>query len=392
MTEPWRKEGVVWTLRIVGICLVLLTGCAHTDTNNREAGGKEWTFWPALPQAPHIQYLTSLSGSQDIAKENHSFRDFVLGNRPNDAFDVDKPYGVATWNGRIYVTDVRAGCVVVFDLARSEVRLLGTKGAEKLIKPVAITVASDGIKYVADSGRGSVFVFDAEDRFVTAFGHEAMNPVGVATLGAELYICDIHASRIEVMDRSSGKTLRYLSFPQGAENKPCGPLGIAVDANGNLLISDVLNCRILKMSPQGKVLMSLGIMGDGPGCFTRPKHVAVDSEGILYAVDAAFQNVQMFNREGKLLLSFGDSWGGPGGMDLPAGISVCDGDMGFFQKYAHPAFQIQRLILVTNQFGPDKVAIYALGHQRPGMTITPSAALASRSPTTRPAAASASAK
>ena len=384
MSESLCRYSAHWRVSIAGICLVLLAGCAPSGATSRDDGhDKPWTFWPAVPEAPRIQYLTSLNSSHDLTQEKHTFRDFVLGARSDDAFDVDKPYGVAAWGSAIYVTDVRSGCVAIFDLGKREVRLIGTKGPEKLITPVAITIASDGTKYVADAARGSVFVFDAQDRFVTAFGHEGMNPVGLATFAGELYICDIHSSRIEVMDRATGKTLRYLALPKGDEDKPCGPLGIATDASGNLLVSDVLNCRLMKISPQGKMLKSVGALGDGPGCFTRPKHIAVDSEGIIYVVDAAFQNVQMFNRDGRLLMNFGDSWGLPGGMDLPAGICVLDGDMSFFAKYVHPAFQIQRVILVTNQFGPDKVAVYALGQQRPGMKVTGIAS----APTTQPATA-----
>jgi len=34
----------------------------------------------------------------------------------------------------------------------------------------------------------------------------------------------------------------------------------------------------------------------------------------------------------------------------------------------HPAFNADRLIIVTNQVGPNRVAIYALGKLKPGIT------------------------
>jgi pyruvate dehydrogenase E2 component (dihydrolipoamide acetyltransferase) len=40
-----------------------------------------------------------------------------------------------------------------------------------------------------------------------------------------------------------------------------------------------------------------------------------------------------------------------------------------FQKYVHPAFEAQRLVLVTNQFGDNKVSVYAFGHLKPGKTV-----------------------
>ena len=44
-------------------------------------------------------------------------------------------------------------------------------------------------------------------------------------------------------------------------------------------------------------------------------------------------------------------------------------DVKYFQKYADPNFQIEFLILVTNQFGPIRVSIYGFGTEK-GQTYT----------------------
>ena len=44
-----------------------------------------------------------------------------------------------------------------------------------------------------------------------------------------------------------------------------GPTGIAVDANGNVLVADTNNGRIEKFSPTGGFLSSMGIKGIGYG-------------------------------------------------------------------------------------------------------------------------------
>jgi hypothetical protein len=61
-------------------------------------------------------------------------------------------------------------------------------------------------------------------------------------------------------------------------------------------------------------------------------------------------------------------------MYLPAGITVHEGDLDLFQQYVHPAFKVERLILVTNQFGDNKIAIYGMGQLAPGKTIADIAA------------------
>jgi hypothetical protein len=105
--------------------------------------------------------------------------------------------------------------------------------------------------------------------------------------------------------------------------------------------------------------------------------VAVDRGGVVYVVDAAFQNVQMFNTDGQLLMFFGSPGSHLGAMSLPAGVAVNDADLDLFEDYAHPAFETKRIVLVTNQFGLHKIAVYALGNLRQGATIddiTPDAA------------------
>jgi hypothetical protein len=66
---------------------------------------------------------------------------------------------------------------------------------------------------------------------------------------------------------------------------------------------------------------------------------------------------------------FGSPGSHPGSMSLPAGIAVYDGDLSLFQDLLHPAFEAQRLILVSNQFGLNKVSVYALGRLKQGFTV-----------------------
>jgi hypothetical protein len=56
-------------------------------------------------------------------------------------------------------------------------------------------------------------------------------------------------------------------------------------------------------------------------------------------------------------------------MDLPAGIDVHESDLDLFQQYVHPAFEVERLILVANQFGGSKISVYAMGHLKAGKTV-----------------------
>jgi len=135
-------------------------------------------------------------------------------------------------------------------------------------------------------------------------------------------------------------------------------------------VMDVMTTRLTKFDQSGKpVIAYFGTVTATVGGLVRPKHVAVDDNGIIYVVDAAFQNVQLYDQNGQVLTYFGSPGNHPGAMYLPAGICVYDRDMELFKDYVHPAFQPQYLIVVTNQFGPRRVAVYAFGQLKPGKTI-----------------------
>jgi DNA-binding beta-propeller fold protein YncE len=85
------------------------------------------------------------------------------------------------------------------------------------------------------------------------------------------------------------------------------PTGIAVDRNGNFLISDTNNGRIEKFSPTGTFLDSIGTKGSGQGQLGAPNGIAVDSAGNIYIADAGNHRVQKLSADGKLIAE----WKGP---------------------------------------------------------------------------------
>jgi sugar lactone lactonase YvrE len=343
----------------------MASGCAqHTA-----APQKSYSFWPPFPQEPRILFLTSYAGSTDIEPPASHWDEVLYGNAPRTEARIVNPYGVAMWKGRIYVCDTRSPAIEILDLRKHHMELMAATEAGKMIKPVAIAIAPDGMKYIADTGAGAIAVFDDSDHFVRQIGHQGLYPVGVAVHGNELYVTDYKASHVEVFDRTSGNTLRTIGSLGRKPGQLAGPLGIATDDQGNIFVDDIINCRVQKFAPDGKLLGMFGMLGDRPGNFTRPKHIAVDHDGVIYVVDAAFQNVQMFDSHFKPLLFFGNPGDYPGAMDLPAGVCVHDGDLDLYSDLIPDAFQAQYLVLMTNQGNNRKVSVYAYGHLKPGRTV-----------------------
>lgn len=75
---------------------------------------------------------------------------------------------------------------------------------------------------------------------------------------------------------------------------------IETDDEGNIYISDYINCRVQKYSPTGEYLFTFGNgKGQGPGQFQRPRYIALDSKRNLYVVDINQSKVLIFDSSGR---------------------------------------------------------------------------------------------
>lgn len=318
-------------------------------------------FFPPAPALPRIQYLTSYTGQNDIEQQT-SFNRFVVGEREN--LVVDKPYGVAMHDGKIYVCDTNT-TVTVFDLKqRTFSYLKGAVGAGVLRQPVNISVTPEGIKYVSDPVRGQVVAYDANDQYLKAYGSVGeWRPVDAVAFGDRLYAADMEHGVVSVFDRASGQMLAEFGN-SGEPNARLGrPSNLAVDSSGNLYVTDVARFQIVKFDPDGRFLATFGKLGDGVGHFARPKGIAVDRDGLVYAVDAAFYNVQIFTPQQRLAGHFGGPGSEPGNLTLPAKVAIDYDNIEYFRSFVEPGFKPQYLVLVTSQFGDRRVNVFAYGQQ-----------------------------
>lgn len=351
--------------------LVGLLGCESSPKAAAPAkSDAKYAFWPAAPDEPRIQFIGAFNSSEDISPTKSSnLEKIVFGADAVQAAYVNKPYGVAIRDGKIYVCDIRAKAVVVMDMAKKQTRLVGVTGATRLERPVAIAAADDGQLYVVDAIHEAVVVFDKDERFTLSLHIPKLKPSGIAIFGDRLYISDMARQQVLIVDRRSGKELGAIGSVGDEDGQFRLPLGVSVDKAGDVYVSDMMRCRVQKFTGDGKFLATVGEQGDHAGGFARPKHLAVDSEGIMYVVDSGFQNVQMFNDKFQLLMHFGAAGEFPGAMNLPVGVAVTDTGLEYFKDRLHPGFNAKRLIVVANQFGEGKISVYALGDRKPNFSL-----------------------
>ncbi len=354
-------------------CLGLVFLSAACAAPLRKAGPP--VFFPPPPELPRIQYLTSFSGLKDI-EEQSSFNRFVVGELQD--LRLDKPYGVAMHDGKIYVCDTNA-TVLVFDLKKKSFGPLeGATGPGKLIQPLNISIEPDGTKYVADPVRGQVVVFDVNDAYLRAYGTAgAWKPVDAVPLEGRLYVADPANGLIKIFDKQSGEMVKSIGDKGEPNERLDRPTNLAFDSEGYLYVTDAGRFQVVKFDRDGHFKAAFGKPGDNLGHFARPKGIALDREGKLYAVDASFNNVQIFNKNGRLLLFFGEGGDKPGDFLLPAKVTLDYDNLAYFQKYVQPGFDVEYLIFVTSQFGGRFVNVLAYGQEK-GKTYPSEAELLER--------------
>jgi len=351
---------------LLGLSAVMLGGCAGTDRTGDEVQN-EYTFWPSYPNEPRIQYLVSYESSLDIKPPASKLEELAFGKEPEAFFTIGKPYGVEMYGDEIFLCDTKTAAVVILDPANHEFRLMGAKNPGKLVRPIDIAISEDGTRYVADNMQEKVVVYDSKDRYLDVFDTgESSKPVAVSVFGDRLYVAEFARHQISIRNRYTGQEIATIGGSGRGDGQFSGPIGVAHDKDGNIYVTDLFGYRVQRFGSDGSFQERIGQQGDQPGTFARPKHIAVDGADVVYVVDAAFQNVQMFSTKGDLLMYFGGAGEFPGSMDLPAGVCVKEGDVGYFERFVHPAFNAERLVVVSNQFGNNKVSVYAMGRLKAG--------------------------
>ncbi|MDH3274987.1 MAG: SMP-30/gluconolactonase/LRE family protein [Gammaproteobacteria bacterium] len=356
----------IFTMRQV-VCLFLLlaiaTGLVMVTSVTVVAAEKEPPlFYPPPPNEPRLQYLKKYSSRLDVSAKSSRMRDLIFGGEEFEGHDIVKPYGVAMFEGALYVVDTEKNGYVVFDLAAEKTRFVKGSGGGAMTKPINITIDSDGTRYVTDTQRDVVIVFDRNDRYVRTLGEVGQfKPVDVAIHGDRLYVTDIRNMKIHVLNKVTGEILFEFGEAGSKPGQLYHPTSLVIGHDETLYVTDTTNFRIQHFTLEGEHIRTVGNIGVNPGQFSRPKGVAVDREGRIYVVDAAFQNVQVLDDDGTPLTVFGSSSTGRGAINLPTAVRIDYDNLEYFQKYAAPGFELDYVIFVASQFGANKVAVFGFG-------------------------------
>lgn len=230
------------------------------------------------------------------------------------------PYGTAVdASGNVYVTDFESDLIrkvtsngVVSTLAGSTKGFSNGSGtAAQFNSPTGIAVDASGNVYVADyenhcirkitsGGVVSTLAGSGTPGFADGAAASAQfyYPVGVAVdASGNVYVADLNNNRIRkvtsggVVSTLAGNGAEGFVDGNGAVAEFNSPQGIAVDTNGNVYVGDRSNNCIRKITSAGVVSTLAGStrgFSDGTGTnaqFKNPSAVAVDISGNVYVVD-----------------------------------------------------------------------------------------------------------
>jgi len=253
---------------------------------------------------------------------------------------------------------------VVSTLAGSSQGYLDATGTKAQFDyPSGVAVDSSGILYVADtdnhrirkipSDRGVTTLAGSTQGYEEGTGTAAKfrSPSGVAVFGTgdarRIYVADwgnhlirritISPAGVVTVSRFAGSATQAAGDDDGdglTEAQFAGPIGVAVDSDGNVYVADYGNHRIRKITPEGVVITIAGSSkgykeGTGTAArFDTPQGVAVDSKGNVYVADSSNHRIRKITPERVVTTIAGSSKGYKEGtgtaaqFDNPMGMAV----------------------------------------------------------------------
>ncbi len=160
-----------------------------------------------------------------------------------------------------------------------------------------------------------VQIYSTDGKFIRAWG-EGLIGTDERGLGSHhieidsqgmIWLADVR-NHVVLQLTPDGKVLKTLgtSGEPGCDEKRLNkPTDMAITPDGQVFVSDGYgNARIVHFDVDGKFVKAWGKLGTGPGEFSLPHAIALDSKGRLYVADRNNARVQVFDQGGKFL----DQW------------------------------------------------------------------------------------
>jgi len=231
-----------------------------------------------------------------------------------------RPHGIEVFNNKSYIVKWYNGNQIITesDLIMPHVEVRDKFGKQILtipgpLKPVDIAIDEIGNIYVSDYLTGTIHIFDQNGnvkKIITIPDDNVELLINEKCFEHE--ICSMHAKLT----------------------------GITLDNENNILVTDFLNHRVIKLDSSGNILFEFKVPPEEGGNFSRPTNVEInDLTGDVFVTDNS-DRVLVFNSSGNFLYSFGESGRGLGQFSAPHGITIDDFGYIYVAEYLNHRIQI----------------------------------------------------
>jgi DNA-binding beta-propeller fold protein YncE len=256
--------------------------------------------------APH--YVTSDSQGRAIISDPVASAIHVLDNNGGFRIPAGKQYRLHSAGAvavddhdNIYAADSDTGLIIVFDHYGHFLREIGRFSPNEGMfhDPSGLAIdRANGRLYVSDASRDTVFALALDGTILRRMGgrrHESgiafQHPESIAVKNDRLIVLDAGGSRIQVFD-NDGAILR--SFSTGLMAGYVNELGMAVDSDGNIYLSNIDQSQFRVFDPNGREQTEFGARGSRRGEFYNPAAMWIDPQDRMYISDEGNRRVQVF--------------------------------------------------------------------------------------------------
>ncbi|MGE0713922.1 MAG: peptidyl-alpha-hydroxyglycine alpha-amidating lyase family protein [Alphaproteobacteria bacterium] len=191
-------------------------------------------------------------------------------------------------------------------------------------------VAVDGKDqvYVFNRGAHPMMVFDRDGNFLRSWGEGVFTRAHGIHFGPDgMLYCTDDGDHTVRKCTPEGKVLLEIGIPgkpapfmSGTAFNRC--THTALSPRGDIFVSDGYgNARVHKYAPDGRPLKFWGEPGSGPGQFNIVHNIVADDDGWVYVADRENHRVQVFDGEGR----YEAQWNN---LHRPCGLFLCPGHGG----------------------------------------------------------------
>ncbi|HWB85475.1 MAG TPA: peptidyl-alpha-hydroxyglycine alpha-amidating lyase family protein [Bryobacteraceae bacterium] len=200
-----------------------------------------------------------------------------------------------------------------------------------------VDVDPQGNVWVYNRGHWPVMEFDRAGKMLQAwsadtFAVKAAHGIRVGPDG-NLWCVDVDGHLVLKVS-PQGRILMVIGNRQGVPGNNDAidafyrPTNVGFAANGDIYVSDgYVNSRVIEFNPAGEFVRKWGSKGTGDGEFNLVHDVQVDKNGRVYVADRTNERIQVFDPSGKFLTKW-TGIGAPWGIYYVAkenAIYMCDG-------------------------------------------------------------------